>query len=44
MSSHPMDAVGYGCLEVASDQIVTDKIDNNKHQNMFNPVMRIFNA
>lgn len=42
MSSHPMDALGYGCLEVASDQIVTDKIDNNKHENMFNPVMRIF--
>lgn len=40
MSSHPMDALGYGCLEVASDQIVSDKIDNKKHENMFNPVFR----
>jgi phage terminase large subunit len=42
MSSHPMDAVGYACLEVASDQVVQDKVGNNKHENMFNPVMRIF--
>jgi hypothetical protein len=42
MSSHPMDALGYGCLEIASDQVVQDKIGNNKHENMFNPVMRTF--
>lgn len=42
MSSHPMDALGYGCLEIASDQVVQDKVGNNKHENMFNPVMRIF--
>ncbi len=40
--SHPMDGLGYGCLEIASDQITNAKVDNNKYENMFNPVMRIF--
>lgn len=42
MASHPMDALGYACLEIASDQVVQDKVENNKYQNMFNPVMRVF--
>ena len=42
MSSHPMDALGYGCLEIASDRITQDKISEQKHENMFNPVMRVF--
>lgn len=42
MSSHPMDALGYGCLEIASDQVTQDKFGANKHENMFNPVMRVF--
>jgi len=42
MFSHPMDGLGYGCLELASDRITQEKVDNNKYQNMFNPVMRIF--
>ena len=42
MSSHPMDALGYGCLEIASDQVAHDKVGHNKYENMFNPVMRIF--
>lgn len=42
MASHPMDALGYGCLEVASDQVVHDKLGHNPHQNMWNPGMRIF--
>jgi hypothetical protein len=42
MASHPMDALGYGCLELASDRIVADKMEGQKHVDMFNPVMRIF--
>ena len=42
MASHPMDGLGYACLEIASDNIARDKTDTNKHENMFNPVMRIF--
>lgn len=41
MASHPMDALGYGCLEIASDRITADKIGEKKHVDMFNPVMRI---
>lgn len=40
--SHPMDGLGYGCLEIASDQITNAKVDTNKYQDMYNPVMRIF--
>ena len=42
MASHPMDALGYACLEIASDQIIQDKADTTKYQDMFNPVMRVF--
>jgi hypothetical protein len=42
MASHPMDALGYGCLELASDRIIQDKASNQKPVDMFNPVMRIF--
>ena len=42
MSSHPMDALGYACLEIASDRITADKMGEHKPVNMFNPVMRIF--
>lgn len=42
MASHPMDALGYGCLELASDSITTAKMETHKHVDMFNPVMRIF--
>ncbi len=42
LASHPMDALGYDCLEIASDQVIQDKMNNKKHENMFNPVMRIF--
>lgn len=42
MSSHPMDALGYACLEIASDRITVDKMGEKKHVDMFNPVMRIF--
>jgi hypothetical protein len=41
MASHPMDALGYGCLELASDRISQDKMAHEKHIDMFNPVMRI---
>jgi len=40
MSSHPMDALGYACLEIASDRIIADKIGEQKYENMFNPVFR----
>ncbi len=40
--SHPMDALGYGCLEIASDRIAQDKIGEKAHVDMYNPVMRIF--
>lgn len=42
MASHPMDALGYGCLEIASDRIAQDKTAGKPAENMFNPVMRIF--
>ncbi|HHT9109602.1 MAG TPA: phage terminase large subunit [Candidatus Brocadiaceae bacterium] len=42
MSSHPMDALGYACLEIASDRITSDKMEGQKTVDMFNPVMRIF--
>lgn len=42
MCSHPMNAAEYGCLEIASDQIASDKMANQKPVDMFNPVMRIF--
>lgn len=41
-ASHPMDALGYGCLELASDRITKDKMATAKHVDMWNPVMRIF--
>ena len=42
MSSHPMDALGYVCLEIASDRIAADKVADKQHVDMYNPVMRIF--
>jgi len=42
MSSHPMDALGYDCLEIASDSITQYKMEDKKVVDMFNPVMRIF--
>ncbi len=42
MASHPMDGLGYACLEIASDRIAEDKMGERKHVDMFNPVMRIF--
>jgi hypothetical protein len=42
MASHVHDALGYGCLEVASDRITATKVDNNQYQNMYNPAMRVF--
>jgi hypothetical protein len=40
MASHPMDALGYGCLEIASDRITADKMGERTHVDMFNPVFR----
>lgn len=40
MASHPMDALGYGCLELASDRIAQDKMSSQVHVDMFNPVFR----
>lgn len=40
--SHAMDGLGYGCLELASDSITQEKVENKKYENMFNPVMRIW--
>jgi hypothetical protein len=40
MASHPMDACGYGCLEVASDRIAMDKTAGKEPVNMFNPTFR----
>jgi len=40
MASHPMDALGYACLEVASDRIMADKMVGKESENMFNPVFR----
>jgi len=42
MASHPMDALGYGCLELASDRITLDKMAGQARVDMYNPVMRIF--
>jgi hypothetical protein len=42
MASHPMDALGYGCLEIASDRITADKMQGKPRVDMTNPVMRIF--
>ena len=42
MSSHPMDGLGYACLELASDRIMEDKASGQKRESMYNPVMRIF--
>lgn len=39
MASHPMDATGYGCLELASDQIMATKAEEPK-VDMYNPVFR----
>lgn len=41
MASHPMDALGYACLEIASDRITADKVGERKVVDMFNPVMRV---
>ncbi len=41
MASHPMDGLGYACLEIASDRITADKLGERKVVDMFNPVMRI---
>ncbi|HHF7397256.1 TPA: hypothetical protein ACPSKT_002420 [Legionella anisa] len=43
MFSHIMNALEYGCLELASDQITQVKMENKPHVDMYNPVMRIFN-
>jgi len=40
MASHPMDALGYGCLEIASDRIAQDKTAATPPENMFNPTFR----
>lgn len=42
MFSHPMDALGYSCLELASDRITQDKIAQFKVQDILNPTLRIF--
>lgn len=42
MSSHPMDALGYACLEIASDRIAQDKMGAKSVVDMYNPIMRIF--
>lgn len=41
MASHPMDALGYSCLELASDSIVMNKA-TVKVVDVYNPAMRIF--
>ncbi len=40
MYSHPMDALGYGCLELASDRIAIEKTESRPAQDMYNPVFR----
>lgn len=40
MASHPMDALGYGCLEIASDRITQDKMNSQPVVDMYNPVFR----
>jgi hypothetical protein len=42
MASHPMDALGYGCLEIASDRIMQDKMSDKPRIDTWNPVMRMF--
>ena len=42
MFSHPMDALGYGCLELASDRIAQERMGDKQKVDMYNPVMRIF--
>jgi phage terminase large subunit len=42
MASHPMDALGYACLEIASDRVTADKVGEKVAVDMFNPIMRIF--
>ena len=42
MASHPMDGLGYACLEIASDRIMEDKAAGQKRESMYNPVMRLF--
>lgn len=41
MYSHPMDALGYGCLEIASDRIAQERMGSKPKVDMYNPVMRI---
>jgi phage terminase large subunit len=38
--SHPMDGLGYACLELASDRIIQDKMSTTKAVDMFNPAFR----
>ncbi len=40
MASHPMDALGYACLEIASDRIALDKMGDKPVVDMYNPVFR----
>jgi hypothetical protein len=42
MSSHPMDALGYVCLELASDRIAKEKSSTEEKVDMFNPGIRLF--
>lgn len=42
MASHPMDALGYICLEIASDRIVMEKASSAQKIDIWNPVMRTF--
>lgn len=41
MASHPMDGLGYVCLELASDRIAVEKTSKEKPIDMFNPVFRM---
>jgi len=40
MASHSMDALGYDCLELASDRVAKEKMGDHKPVDMWNPVMR----
>lgn len=40
MSSHPMDGLGYVCLELASDSIIKEK-SSHSIVDMYNPIMRM---
>lgn len=42
MSSHAMDALGYNCLDLASDKIMREKTAAQTPVDMWNPVMRVF--